>query len=283
MMTGTQTKILVSGLGLMGGSLAKGLKKSGDWIVRGYDPDLAQMDAALAEGWIDEAAQSFSSALPDQDLVVLASPIASILNQLQEIPASPTKSSVVVDLGSTKRAICAAMEELPEGWQAIGGHPMTGRLTAGAAGTDANLYRGRKFVLTSNGRTGDRALLLVDRMLDDLGADRVEMAPDDHDRAVSLVSHLPHFLAAPLLLSVAEENNSTTWDLAAGGFRNVAAAVVDNPIMWRDIAATNRILIADSLDRLARNAIVLAEAMRNDPESMEEYLQKAEAFYENFK
>ncbi len=279
-MTSTKPKVLVAGLGLMGGSLAKCLRRSRNWIVVGYDPDPARTNDARREGSVDHLAEEFAKEVHDADLVVLAGPVGVILDQLRGMSSMPAGKTVVMDLGSTKRQICAAMEGLPEGWEAIGGHPMTGRKTAGTADADPNLFRGRTFVLTTTSRTGERAQELSAQVLNDLGALRKELTAEEHDRAVGLISHLPHFLSVPVLLTVAEDKNPAVWALAAGGLRSVTVAAVDNPIMWRDIARSNQDFVADALNRLARQADRLAERMRNDLVSMEALLAEATSIYQ---
>ena len=260
-MADSRQTVFVVGLGLMGASLGVGLGHTGRWCVTGWDRDPAKASAALAAAAIERVMDGFAAGVEQADLIVLATPILSIVAYIEELQRMAAHDAVIMDVGSTKRRICAAMEKLSPGWEAIGGHPMTGMLTAGTAGADADLYRGKRFVLTPTARTGARAADIAARVLDDLGALPVRMSPEAHDRAVALISHLPHYLGSPLLSATAELGQAEAWTLAAGGFRGAVGHAVDNPAMWIDIALTNGDFIADALRALGRHSAALAEAM----------------------
>ena len=131
---------LVVGVGLMGGSLAAGLRRKGNWHLIGLDADRDQASAALERGFVDELADDLAKPARGADLIVLATPVGTILKYIAELAEIAPENAVIIDLGSSKQAICAAMDALPEGMQAIGGHPMAGKQTAGVAGADPDLF-----------------------------------------------------------------------------------------------------------------------------------------------
>ena len=231
----------------MGASLGGALKHAGGWTVTGTDTDARRTAIALDGGFIDRRADSFAEAVESADLIVLATPIGVILQCLDDLKAFRSKSATVIDLGSTKRSILAGMMELPEGMESIGGHPMAGKVTSNTEGSDIGLYRGKKFILVEHERTGDMARELASRLVEDIGAVTVKMDAEAHDRAVAMVSHLPHFMSIPLLMASDSLHDTSLWSLAAGGYRKAASSSVDNPTMWKDIAVDNFDNIAEAM------------------------------------
>lgn len=271
---------LVVGVGLMGGSLAAGLRRKGNWHLIGLDADRDQASAALERGFVDELADDLAKPARGADLIVLATPVGTILKYIAELAEIAPENAVIIDLGSSKQAICAAMDALPEGMQAIGGHPMAGKQTAGVAGADPDLYLRRKFVLVETRRTGDRARELAIALVDAIGAVPVWADAERHDQTVAMVSHIPHFLSLPLLLATDRMTDDLGSTLAAGGFRGVAAAADDNLTMWKDIAVSNRAAIAEGMRVFAKETEHFADLLeRGDRSEIESVLEEAARLY----
>jgi prephenate dehydrogenase len=160
-----EVRVVIVGMGLMGGSLARALRPHVASIV-GVDLDAATRDAALADGTVDAAHATLDTlALTPDDLLVLATPVGAILETIGRLPTITREGCMLIDLGSTKWDICRAMNVLPGWFQAIGGHPMCGREVSGFGESSADLYRDKTFILTPTVHTTphlrDLALELV--------------------------------------------------------------------------------------------------------------------------
>ena len=177
---------------------------------------------------------------------MLATPVRVILELLGRLDRVILHEAIVLDVGSTKLAIAEAMSKLPERLQAIGGHPMTGGLTTGSTRPNARLFEGQRFVLTPTQRTTRAALQTVEDLLHDFKADLVVMDASQHDRAVAVVSHLPHLMSLPLL-DIFAQQDEVTRSLAAGGFKSRVEGAGTNTTMWRDVLLTNRLEILQAL------------------------------------
>src|SRR5690606_24517374 len=143
---------------------------------------------------------------------------------LDELGPHLWPGTLVMDMGSTKAEICAALGHLPPGIQPIGGHPMTGKESAGFGAAETGLYRDAPWVLTPLPRTSQDALCLATELVEAVGARPLVLPPARHDRLVAAISHLP-FLAASALVHTAAEvgtDDPTVWELAAGGFRDTS-------------------------------------------------------------
>lgn len=232
-------RVAVIGLGLIGGSFVKAIRLAGiaECII-GYDRAADTLSAALADGALDEGAESPHAAVATADVVVLATPVRVILSLLEELaPALPPRACVF-DLGSTKREIVAAMNRLPVGISAIGGHPMAGKTHGGWAGTDGTLFHNAPFALCATERTPVVEGSWAEQMVRAIGAKPLFLNPIDHDEAVARVSHLPYILSSTLVR--AAQPSGAARQLAAGSYRDTSRVSAHDPRMYGDILLTNR-------------------------------------------
>ncbi len=245
----SKARVSIVGLGLMGASLALDLRGHCAEII-GVSRSPATLNYAIEHHIVDRLAE-FDQAL-DCDLLVLAAPIRTIINQLQQISASSpaaqiSQSTVVVDMGSTKTEIVQAMQNLPPRFDPIGGHPMCGKEVAGIQYSEMGLYRNQTFVLTVLERTSPRALALVQEMIDVIGARALMLSPGKQDALVSMISHLPYLAASALVRAAVAKNDPQLWDVAASGFRDTSRLAASDLTMMLDIILTNRESILDAL------------------------------------
>jgi prephenate dehydrogenase len=241
-------KLVVAGVGLIGGSFALALKQAGVvGRVVGLGRTRRSLERAVELGVIDEAADDAGAALANADLVMLAMPVGQTAAVLARIASHLGPGAVVTDAGSTKRDVIDAARATLAGAfpRFVPGHPIAGAETSGADAARAELFRGRKTVLTPVPETDPRAAALVAAAWRACGADVREMPADEHDRVFAAVSHLPHLLAFALVHDVAAQPNAATlFDYAASGFRDFTRIASSHPEMWRDICIANR----ESLD-----------------------------------
>ena len=230
----------VIGLGLIGGSIAMGLREQG-WHVSGDDNDERITDSALALGAIDAIGIDAAA-----EITFVAVPVLAIADQVKRALAETT--GVVTDVGSVKGSLCSAIDDR----RFIGGHPMAGSELDGLDGAQADLFGGAVWVLTPVSDTDDATFALVTAVISSLGAEVVAIDPERHDHLVAVVSHVPHLTAATLmgLASDRAEEHAALLRLAAGGFRDMTRVASGRPGIWLDICAENRTAIIGALDEL---------------------------------
>jgi prephenate dehydrogenase len=246
----------------MGGSLALALRGAAGTIT-GVDANAETRAYALANKMVDEATDDLRTGVAMADTVILCAPVRTIIDMLRQRLGSYLRSNtLVIDIGSTKQDICAAMAFLPVGVHAVGGHPMTGQERSGITASDADLYKGRPFVLCPTRRTTPAARLRALALVDLLGAQPIEMEAERHDHVVAAISHLPYLLSAALVATVAREGqkDDAVWQLAAGGFRDMSRLAAQDVRMMGDILSTNTQAVATLL-ALFRMQLALMEAM----------------------
>ncbi len=241
--------LAIVGLGLMGGSLALALRPHIETIVA-CDPNPASREYALANGIVDEATDDLREAVSDAETVVMAAPVRTIIQLItNRIGAYLRSNTLLIDMGSTKQDICAAMGHLPVGIHAIGGHPMAGKERSGIAAADADLYRERPFVLCPTRRTTPATRLRALSFVEALGAVPIEMDALRHDRVVATISHLPYLLSVTLVATATHEaqQDDAVWRLAASGFRDMSRLSGSDVQMIGDILSTNTQAVATLL------------------------------------
>ncbi len=234
--------IAIVGLGLMGGSLALALRETWAGVtICGIDRDPAALDAALGAGAVDRASTDLHMA-GEAELVVLATPVRAILEQLPRLGEIARDGALLLDLGSTKRQVVAGMNALPTRLLAVGGHPMCGKEIAGFGASEASLFRGCAFVLTPTGRSSAPAMELAGEVARATGALPMIMTPERHDEIVAAISHLPFLVAANLAVVVGEwaGGDERVGQLASSGFRDTSRLAASETAMMMDILQTNR-------------------------------------------
>ena len=233
----------VVGCGLIGGSIAYGLRAAG-WHVTGSDADHGRAAQGLALGAVDAVGID-----PMAEVTFVCTPVAAVPEVAAEVlAATAAGGGAVTDVGSVKRSVVEAVADP----RFVGGHPMAGSEQDGIEGAHAGMFQGATWVLTPTDGTDPSAFTLVRSVVASLGADVVAVAPDRHDELVALVSHVPHLAAAALmgLASEAATEHATLLRLAAGGFRDMTRIAAGHPGIWLDICAENRSAIVATLDQL---------------------------------
>jgi prephenate dehydrogenase len=262
----------------MGGSLALALQRAG-WPgeIIGVSRNVDTLAAAKASGAIDFRAMSLTEGARDADVVVLATPVRTLLGQIDEAGRCAKPGAIIMDLGSTKAAVCAAMDRLPGGLQPVGGHPMCGKETGGFGSADPELYAGKTFVLCPLARTSEAALATVRSLAEAAGSRALVLDPQEHDRAVAAISHLPYLAAAGLVNTVAAGNDPLAWALAASGFRDTSRVAASDAQMMIDVLLTNRDAIMRWLDQYLDELREVSSALHaGDEDALRERLGQAQ-------
>ena len=244
------------GVGLIGGSFALALKKAGMvGRVIGVGRSAANLEKARELGIIDEVVADAGAAAARADLVLVAVPVAQTGAVFRAIASQLAPGCVVTDAGSTKQDVVALARAAfgAKLGQFVPAHPIAGAENSGAAAARAELYQGRKVVITPLPDTAPAALERVRAAWLACGAQLHSMQPTEHDAVFAAVSHLPHLLAYALVHEVAlHDNAATLFDYAASGFRDFTRIASSHPEMWRDICVANRGAILAELKRYQR-------------------------------
>lgn len=260
----------IVGLGLMGGSLAMALQEREacrEVVALVRRPEAA--DEALQAGVVAGAATDPALILPEADLVVLSTPVRTILRQLREFEPWFKPGAVITDLGSTKREIVAALAALPPRLHPVGSHPMCGKEVTGLAAAEASLYHNAPWIICPLARTPAGAAGMVRHLAETIGARPIVIDPDRHDRLVAAISHLPYTLSAALVLAVeaVARDDDLVWSLAASGFRDTSRLAASDVTMMTDILLTNRDAVEQMLAGLRLALDELAAALREGDEA----------------
>ena len=276
-------KLVVIGVGLIGGSVALALKHRGlvERVV-GVGRSRPNRDAALDAGIVDLAVtldEPWTSELRDADVVLVATPVAQVPALFAALSGRLGERTIVTDAGSTKQdAVAAAREHLGDALpRFVPAHPIAGTENSGAKAALATLYEGRHTILTPLAETGAEAIALVRALWESCGARVVELDPRAHDRIFAAVSHLPHLLAAAYVADLAVRSDADELFAHAGaGFADFTRIAASSPEMWRDITLANRDALIDEVAAYRGALDVIESAMRlDDGESLRALFQAA--------
>ncbi|AVR95905.1 prephenate dehydrogenase [Pseudoduganella armeniaca] len=244
-------KVVIIGVGLIGGSFARALKKAG--AVRhvvGIERSAAFAQRALALGIVDAVATDFA-AVADADLVLLAAPVAQTGRILAALAPHLAPGTIVTDAGSTKADVVAAGRAAlgDKVAQFVPGHPIAGRETNGPDAAIDDLYVGKKFVVTPLAENAAPDIDKVAAAWRACGAVIHRLTPEEHDKVFAAVSHLPHLLAYALVDDIANKPHADLlFQYAASGFRDFTRIAGSSPEMWRDISLANQAALLAELD-----------------------------------
>ena len=273
---GARRRALVVGTGLIGGSIALGLRRRG-WHVSGLDADHERVQEARANGVIDAAGDD-----PGAEVVFVAVPAAAVGGVVRRLldEAGRRADVVVTDVSGVKTAIVGEADDP----RFIGGHPMAGSEQVGLDGADPDLFEGAVWVLTPTAATDLQAFERLRGVVLSLGADVLVLSAADHDRLVAVVSHVPHLVAATLMnaASAGAEQDGALLRLAAGGFRDMTRVAAGHPGIWPDICAENAVPIVEALDALVTDLRAMRDRVATrDRDALLGSLQRASAARRN--
>ncbi|SLN05710.1 Prephenate dehydrogenase [Brachybacterium faecium] len=238
-------KLLVIGIGLIGGSIALAVKRGRpDVTILGYDANPETLSEALRLGVIDERVINLDEAATSADLILLAAPVRQTKQLIAHLAQLPLKQSVLItDASSTKTTIEAAAKELTaKNYSFIGGHPMAGSHKSGVQAAKEILFENALYILTPADEQAAARVPELENYLVGTKAHFLISSASQHDKMVGMISHLPHLIASGLIQQTAKftEELPQTIQLAAGGFRDVTRIAASDPKMWTDITMENR-------------------------------------------
>jgi prephenate dehydrogenase len=273
-----ESKIAIIGLGLMGGSLALGLRGKCA-VIYGIDSHPATLELALSQNIVDYADSDPAKLLPEVDLVILSAPVPAILTLLEHLPTYTSNPCIVMDMGSTKKLIVESMAHLPERFDPIGGHPICGKEKLSLANAERTLYYAAPFLLTPLERTSQRALSAANQIIEAVGAKAKILDAVEHDRILASTSHLPFLISSALALA-------TPNDVAAfvgPGFKSSSRLAGTSSSMMLGVLQSNRENVLSALRGMQSQLAEIESALSSsDFSKLESILNEAQSKYQIF-
>ncbi len=261
-------KVGFIGFGLIGGSIARALRKIyKDYYLFAYDyhknQPSADLIAALKDGVLDSITTTLQEDFPDCDLLFLCAPVLSNIEYLKELKPILKPTCILTDVGSVKGNIHTAIKELNLEAQFVGGHPMTGSEKTGYLNSYALLLENAYYILTPTKKTPEEMTRLLYQLVKKLGSIPILLEASEHDNITAAISHVPHIIAAQLVNLVREEDDEAEKmrALAAGGFKDITRIASSSPIMWQNICLTNSTDIKRLLDRYITSLKAASDAL----------------------
>ena len=258
-------RLVVIGLGLIGGSFAKGLRERGLCReVVGVDLDPESRRLAVELGVVDRCETDLIAACQGAEVIQLAVPILAMEKLLGELAKFDLGAAVLTDVGSAKGNVvrAAGLAFAGKAVRFVPGHPIAGSEQSGVEAANGELFRRHKVILTPCEQSDEQALALVDTLWRGLGADVEHMQVEHHDQVLAATSHLPHLLAFTLVDSLAKRSeNLEIFRYAAGGFRDFTRIAGSDPLMWHDIFLANREAVLRTLDVFRGDLDALRDAV----------------------
>jgi len=266
-------KIVFLGLGLISGSLALALKRSG-WVgkITAWGPRAPSLERGLALGVIDDFDLNLSEAIAGADVLVIGAPPISTGELLATLPGllrALDTTPIITDLASMKGWV---IDQMPESYpRFVPGHPIAGSENSGVMAARADLFEGREAILTPDASTDLEAVKWVTAMWESVGSRVTVMSATDHDAALAASSHSPHMLAYALTMALANDPLNPMRH-GGGALRDMTRIAASDPVMWRDVALTNKESLIDSLTAVENQLSVLKELIASGGgEELERY------------
>lgn len=267
-------KVTIIGVGFMGGSLGLAIKKHKlAKEVVGFSHRQSTLMQAVKSKAVDQAQSDLQKAVKGADLIILATPVETILKILGQIKGYVKRNCIVTDIGSAKEEIVDAAEKLlPHPDFFVGSHPMVGSEKRGVANAISDLYEGAACLMTPTEKTNQVAKEKVKAFWTRLGMTVKVIAPADHDEILSYVSHLPHLLAYGMVGTVPEKY----LDFSSKGFKDTTRIAGSSPQMWSDICLANSKNVLKALDEIVQELALYRKAIVNrDSTALVQYFTKA--------
>jgi prephenate dehydrogenase len=274
-------KITIIGVGLIGGSLGLALKKKNPkFKITGIDK-LEIIEKAIARGAIDEGTIDLENGIKEADLIIIATPVKTILDLLPRINPFIKKGCIVTDTGSTKGQIVETAEKiLAKEVYFVGGHPIAGSEKYGIDSADPYLFQDKTYILTITKDTNLLALKKILLLIKIINAKKLILDPLEHDRIVGAVSHLPQIVAISLTNMIGElgqlENSDNYFKAIGEGFKDMTRIASSPYQIWEDICETNQENILKMIQEFKNYLRIIEDKLKNHPGSLKEEFQKAQ-------
>lgn len=238
------------GLGLIGGSIAKGIRRHyPNYTLIGYDYSYESVEQAKEDGTLTIGVKEIGEEFLTCDIIYLCMPVSVNIAYLQKIKPFLKDTCILTDVGSVKAPIHEEILSLKMENQFIGGHPMAGSEKTGYENATDHLVENAYYALTPSSHTQEESLIKLKELTSSIGALPIILEPKEHDYIVATISHLPHIIASSLVNIVKQsENNGIMKDMAAGGFKDITRIASASPLIWQQICLTNKEHIVKAME-----------------------------------
>ncbi len=275
--------IAVIGLGLIGSSVARGVKSRG--LARrlvGYDVSEEVRARSSELGFCDDVAATPEAAAAGADLIVVAVPVGATAKAVEAIATHLKEGAIVTEVGSVKAAVIRqVLAVLPAHASFVPGHPIAGTEHSGPDAGFAELFDGRWCILTPCERSTDEAVAKVTALWRGLGSAVEIMTPEHHDIVLAITSHIPHLIAYNIVGTASDLEQVTSSEVikfSAGGFRDFTRIASSDPVMWRDVFLNNKQAVLEVLGRFTEDLAALQRMIRwDDGEALLELFTRTRA------
>ncbi len=277
----------IIGVGLIGGSFARAMRKAG--LVKhitGCGRQEDNLQKAVQLGVIDDYSLDIKQAVKNADVIFIATPVGSFRTVLEQIKDAAKKDVIITDGGSTKVSVIKSAQsvfgQIPPNF--VPGHPVAGTENSGVEASFDSLFNDHRVILTPLAETRKEALNLVTQLWQASGAKVVLMDAQHHDLVLAATSHLPHLLAFSLVNTLTTlDEKQEIFDNAAGGFRDFTRIASSDPAMWQDICLANKEALLEHLDHFSRDLALLRTALeQGDAEKLKETFTRAKQSRDDF-
>lgn len=279
-------RIGIIGLGLIGGSMAKALKRrSKNIYLTAWDQDKEVIQKALTDGVIDHGADNLRDGFSEVDLVFLCVPVFAMKPILLELKDILKPGCILSDVGSTKGEVMSLIHELDLDHRFIGGHPLAGSEKSGYLASKANLFENAYYCLIPTEKSRTEDIGAVRHLVETMGALPLVLTGEEHDRATAAISHVPHVIAALLvnLVGVLDGPNNHMKTLAAGGFKDITRIASSSPELWAGICLSNKDLVLNTLEAFKGELVHFEEDLRqNRREGIQDFFRSARLLRDSF-
>jgi len=279
-------KIGVIGLGIIGGSLVKAVKRKGLCdCVAAYDLDTNTLDLALKEGTVHEAASGIDNTFKGCEIIFICVPVKKIPETVKQLDGIIDSDCILTDVGSTKADVLEQVRKMNITCPFIGGHPMAGSEASGYKASRHTLFENAYYVLTPMNGTEVAYVSKLAGFLKSLGALQIVIEPAAHDYATAAISHVPHVITSALVNTIKDLDGSDKLmhTLAAGGFRDITRIASSEPSIWESICLTNKDNIIKILGVLSNNINFFIEALAgSDENKLRQFFRSAKEYRDSF-
>lgn len=278
--------VTVIGLGLIGGSIAKALnKKANIKKIIGIDLNQQVISRALDEGVISHGSDDIIPDIYDSDLVFICAPIDKTLEWIKKIIPHVNPRCILTDVGSTKSQLIRQIEQLPDDFIFIGGHPMAGSEKSGFSSSQIHLFENAYYILTPCAKSTSASVQVLSDIVRQFGSIPLQLSAQLHDQITGAISHVPHVISAALVNMVKQADTSEQYmqRLAAGGFKDITRISSSNPEMWQSICFNNQEAVIEILNGYINILKDFIDSLQSkNPIGVYDFFSNAKEFRDSF-
>lgn len=278
-------RIGIVGFGLIGGSLSLAIKKNiTDIYILALDKDEEVLKKAKKDMSIDDYTLSIDENFSNLDIIFICTPVDYVYDYVLELKKYVKVDCIITDVSSTKSELLDTIKNISD-INFIGGHPMAGSEKSGYMGASDILFENAYYIVTPYENTKPYLLEKLKHIIDSIGAIYINLSPDEHDKCVSIISHMPHIIASSLVnyVKINDDADSTLKTLSAGGFKDITRIASSSGKLWQSIIFSNKDYVLNSLNGFIKELKKINIMIENDDKiALEEYIDTGAKYRNSF-